>query len=127
MPCPLSCSTAQLQCSFGVAPSVFNSLPLPRVFYPTPAGKITDFVPMLNVPPFGMCNSPANPMVITLTALALGVFTPAPCIPVLTAPWITTSPTVLIGSVPAIDMNSKLTCLWGGLISFINPGQMTVL
>ncbi|MBX9838944.1 MAG: DUF4280 domain-containing protein [Silvanigrellaceae bacterium] len=116
-----------MQCSFGVAPSVFNSLPLPKVMIPLPAGKINDNIPMANVPPFGMCNSPANPMVIALTAAAMGVLTPAPCIPALSAPWITTSPTVLVGGTPAIDANSKMVCNWGGMISFITPGQMTVV
>ena len=94
---------------------------------PMPAGKMTDSIPIVNVPPFGMCNSPANPMVIAMTAAALGVFTPAPCLPALSSPWITTSPTVLIGGTPAIDSNSKIVCMWGGMISFLNPGQMTVV
>ncbi|WGL60332.1 DUF4280 domain-containing protein [Pigmentibacter sp. JX0631] len=127
MPCPLTCTAGQMQCSFGMTPAVFNALPDSMVFMPTPAGKIMDNLPMVNIPPFGMCQSPANPMVVALTAAALGVFTPAPCIPAITAPWLTTSPTVLMGGKPALDINSKGICMWGGLISFLNSGQTQIL
>jgi hypothetical protein len=49
-----------------------------------PAANIMDHVPMLNILPFGVCSSPANPTVVAATAAALGVLTPMPCIP---APW----------------------------------------
>ena len=54
----------------------------------------------------------------------LGVLTPMPCIPVIPAPWVPGSPTVLIANKPALNNSSKLMCAWGGVISINNPGQM---
>jgi hypothetical protein len=119
------CSTAVLMCSFGVAPSVFNATPRPVLTSMLPAGVITDFVPMVNIMPFGMCTTPSNPMVAAATAAALGVLTPVPCIPVTVTPWAPGVPNVLINAIPAIDNNCKLMCTWGGVISVNFPGQVT--
>lgn len=118
---------AMMQCSFGVAPSTLVVLPANRTLTGTPAATIMDHVPMMNVPPFGMCQSPSNPMVAAATAAALGVLTPMPCIPVTVAPWIVGSPTVIIGSMPALNNTSKLMCSWGGVIQITSPGQTTTM
>lgn len=121
------CMGAMLTCTFGVAPSALAVLPANRVLAGVmPAGNIMDNKPFLNVLPFGMCNSMANPMVAAATAAALGVLTPMPCIPVTAAPWLPGSPTVLIGNMPALNQDSKLLCNWGGSISIVNPGQVPV-
>ena len=120
------CAGALLQCSFGVAPSPLAVLPVNRVLTGTPAATIMDHVPILNIAPFGMCSSPSNPMVIAATAAALGVLTPMPCLPATVAPWVPGSPTVLIGSMPALNDSSKLMCLWAGVIQINMPGQFTV-
>jgi hypothetical protein len=120
------CMGAMLQCSFGVAPSSLVVLPANRVMTGTPAATIMDGKPLVNVMPFGMCSSPANPEVAAATAAALGVLTPMPCVPVTPAPWAPGAPTVTIGSMPALDSNSKLMCNWGGVIQIVNPGQTTV-
>ena len=75
---------ATLQCSFGVAPSALMVLPQNRVLTgPVPsAANIMDNKPLVNILPFGMCSSLANPTVAIATAAALGVLTPMPCIPV---------------------------------------------
>lgn len=128
MGCPQVCMGAMLQCSFGVAPSSLVVLPVNRVMAGgVPAANIMDYVPMLNVMPFGMCQSPANPMVAAATAAAMGVLTPMPCIPVTAAPWTPGAPTVLIGNMPALDSNSMLMCNWGGVIKINSPGQFTVM
>ncbi|MBL0718379.1 DUF4280 domain-containing protein [Piscinibacter sp. Jin2] len=119
------CTTATLQCTFGVAPSVFNATPRPVLTSQMMAGVITDNIPLTNVPPFGMCSSPSNPSVAAATAAALGVLTPMPCVPVLPAPWTPGVPTVLIANTPALDNNCKLMCAWGGVISITFPGQVT--
>lgn len=121
------CMGAMMQCSFGVAPSSLVVLPANRTMTGTPAANIMDNKPMLNVPPFGMCNSPANPMVAAATAAALGVLTPMPCIPVTAAPWAPGAPTVLIGNMPALNNSSKLMCNWGGVIQILVPGQFTTM
>ena len=120
------CMGAMMQCSFGAAPSSLIVPPASGVLTGTPAATIMNNVPVANVPPFGMCNSPANPMVIAATAAALGVLTPMPCLPVLPAPWVPGSPTVLIGNMPALNADSKLMCAWAGVIQISSPGQATV-
>jgi hypothetical protein len=122
----LVCSGAMLQCSFGAAPGTMNVLPLNRVLSGAPSANIMDHVPMMNIAPFGVCSSLANPTVAAATAAALGVLTPMPCIPATSAPWAPGSPTVQIANMPALNNSSKLMCNWGGVIQVSMPGQMTV-
>jgi len=118
------CTGAMMQCSFGVAPSNLMVMPNNKVLTSNkPAATIMDNKPMVNILPFGMCNSIANPVVAAATAAKLGVFTPAACVPNTVAPWAPGSPTVLIGNMPALNNNSKLMCMWGGVIQITNPGQ----
>lgn len=116
---------AMLQCSFGVAPSALVVLPENKTLAGTPAATIMDHVPMKNIVPFGMCNSPANPTVASATAAAMGVLTPMPCVPVTSAPWVPGSPTVLIGNMPALNKTSVCMCNWGGVIQITAPSQAT--
>ncbi len=70
---------AMMTCSFGVAPGSLIVLPMSLVMAGgVPAATIMDSKPIVNIPPFGMCNSMANPTVIAATAAALGVLTPMP-------------------------------------------------
>ena len=116
-----------MKCPFGLAPSTLSVLPLNLTMTGAPAANIMDNKPMMNVPPFGMCNSMANPMVIAATAAALGALTPMPCIPMTMAPWVPGAPTVLIGNMPALNNSSKLMCMWGGVIQILVPGQFTTM
>ncbi|MEM6283793.1 MAG: DUF4280 domain-containing protein [Chloroflexota bacterium] len=118
---------AMLKCSFGVAPSTLIVTPENLTnAVKTPAATIMDNIPVKNIPPFGMCSAPTNPAVIAATAAALGVFTPAPCVPVTAAPWLPGSPTVLIKGKPALSNSSKLMCTWAGIITIVQAGQFTV-
>ncbi|HSK38195.1 MAG TPA: DUF4280 domain-containing protein [Arenibaculum sp.] len=120
------CSGAMMQCSFGTAPSTLNVLPVNRVNAGgAPAANIMDFAPIVNIPPFGMCTSLANPTVAAATAAALGVLTPMPCVPV-TTPWVPGAPTVLLANMPTLNDSSKCMCAWAGVISITMPGQFTV-
>lgn len=119
-------SGAVLSCTFGAAPSTLNVLPVNHVLASMPAANIIDQIPMLNILPFGVCSSMANPMVAAATAAALGVLTPMPCIPVTVAPWAAGAPKVLIGNMPALSSDSKLMCCWGGCISISFAGQVKV-
>ncbi|HEX8722795.1 MAG TPA: DUF4280 domain-containing protein [Pyrinomonadaceae bacterium] len=121
------CMGATLQCSFGVAPSSLVVLPANRTLTTTPAANIMDHAPLVNVMPFGMCSSPANPTVAAATAAALGVLTPMPCVPATAAPWVVGAPTVLIGKMPALNNTSKLMCNWGGVIQVLSPGQTKMM
>jgi hypothetical protein len=120
------CMGAMLQCSFGAAPSALVVLPQNRVLTGSPAANIMDNKPTVNIMPFGMCSSIANPTVASATAAAFGVLTPMPCVPVTPAPWVPGAATVLLGGMPALDSQSKLMCTWGGVIQITSPGEFTV-
>lgn len=122
------CSGALMQCSFGVAPSSLIVIPKgpPTMAGGPLAATIMDHIPIANIPPFGVCTSLANPTVASATAAALGVLTPMPCVPVVPAPWVPGSPTVLINNFPALNNSSKCMCTWAGVISITSPGQFTV-
>jgi hypothetical protein len=121
------CMGAITQCSFGMAPSSLVVLPENMTYTDqVPDANIMDHVPMVNIMPFGMCTSLANPSVAAATAAAMGALTPMPCIPNTPAPWITGAPTVLLGNAPTLDNVSKLMCVWGGVIQITAPGEFTV-
>lgn len=122
----LVCGGAMLQCSFGMAPSTLMVLPANRVTTSMPIANIMDNKPMVNILPFGMCQSPSNPTVAAATAAALGVLTPMPCVPATAAPWTPGSPTVQVANMPALNNTSKCMCSWGGVIQITQPGQMTI-
>ena len=120
-----TCMGAMMKCTFGVAPSTLIPTPKPIMTSHMIAANIMDHVPIMNIPPFGMCNCPGNPMVAAATAAALGVLTPMPCIPNTPAPWSPGAATVMLQNFPALDNISMLTCIWGGVITFANAGQTT--
>lgn len=121
-------STAMLTCPFGVAPSTLTVLPAARVMIEgKPAASIMDMAPMVNIAPFGMCMTPSNPQVAAATTAALGVLTPQPCIPVITAPWAPGSATTMVGGKPALTAGSVCNCMWGGVITIGMPGSMKTM
>lgn len=116
-------SGAVLQCSQGLSPSTLTILdPTRPKAGNMPMGNVMDFVPMTNIAPFGMCRSMANPQVSAATSAAMGVLTPMPCVPVITAPW---APGGLskVANFPALLDNCKCMCAWAGQISVSNPGN----
>ena len=118
------CAGALLQCSFGMAPSSFMVVdPMRPKVQNKPTGNILDNKPMVNIMPFGMCQSMANPTVASATAAAAGVLTPMPCIPVITAPG-TPGAKPIISNSPALIDNCKCICNWGGQISVSMPGNV---
>jgi len=120
---------ALMTCAMGLGPPAPLAVtPRPPMLQAggLPAATIADAVPMVNIPSFGMCNSPANPAVIAATSAALGVHTPAPCVPVPTGGWTPGSPKVMVGGVPALTSTSTCQCAWQGTIAFRQPGQVKV-
>lgn len=114
--------TAQLTCSFGSAPSQLVVLPADKVLAENnPAATIMDHVPLLNILPFGMCSSLANPVVAAATAAAMGALTPMPCIPATGSPWVPGAATVVYGNKPALDNTCKCFCNWTGIITVAQP------
>ena len=120
---------AEMECSFGAAPATLIVVPKGS---PVMAGKmlaatIMDFLPIVNIPTFGMCTSPTNPAVIAATAAALGTPTPAPCVPVTEAPWEPGVPLVQINKLAALNNTCTCECMWEGVITITSPGQTTVM
>lgn len=112
------CMGATMTCTFGVSPASLVVERPNRTAGVNPLANVMDFEPITNIPPFGMCNSPSNP-----ATMASGVFTPAPCVPVITGPWAPGVPGVMVDDAPAVDARCQLTCQWGGLIQIGAPGQ----
>ena len=116
---------AMLQCSFGLAPSSLLPKGAARVTIEgRPAAQVTDNAAMANIPPFGMCNSLANPQVASATAAALGVLTPMPCVPVIITPWTPGAMRTQIGGMPALVSGSQCNCAYGGVIQITMPGAV---
>ncbi len=112
-----------MTCTMGAAPASLVVLPIRMVMCEgPPAATIMDHKPIVNIPTFGVCKSPANPVVAAATAAAMGVLTPMPCVPATMSPWMVGAPTVMIKNEPALDNVSKCMCTWAGMISFSNPG-----
>src|SRR5436853_7405416 len=124
---PVVVMGAMMMCSFGMAPSTLAVIPkgMPVNAGGPLAANINDHLPIVNIPPFGMCITPTNPMVASATAAAMGVLTPMPCIPVTSAPWVPGAPTDLIGNQPALDNTCQCMCNWAGVITISVPGQVT--
>jgi hypothetical protein len=128
-PMPMQvCMGATMMCTMGMAPSTLVVLPENRVMTDeVPDANIMDHIPLVNIMPFAMCMSPANPEVAAATAAAMGVLTPMPCIPATVSPWVPGAPTVLLGDMPTLDDTSTLMCMWAGVITFVLPGEFTVV
>jgi Domain of unknown function (DUF4280) len=119
---------ATLMCSFGTAPSNLVVLPINRVLCGNqPAANIEDHIPMVNIMPFAMCTSLANPEVAAATAAAMGVLTPMPCIPATSSPWTPGAVTVPIANQLALDNISICMCNWLGVITVADPGQTSTM
>jgi hypothetical protein len=116
---------ATIQCTFGAAPSALvvvpKGIPVNAPF--TFAATIMDYAPIVNIPTFGLCSAPTNPAVIAATAAALGVFTPAPCVPATIAPWTPGAVTTKIGVFPALTDTSICNCAYLGVIKVTFAGQ----
>jgi len=84
---------------------------------------IMDHQPMMNIQPFGQCQSILNPMVAAATAANFGVLRPMPCIPNTPSPWMNGKMNVFIKGNPALLDCSTLMCVWGGIIDITNDGQ----
>lgn len=115
-----------MRCSFGMALSSLVVLPTNRVLTDQVRDDNMDHAPMVNIMPFGMCSSLANPTVAADTAAAMGALTPMPYIPNTPAPSVPGAPTGLLANFPTLDNTSQLMRVWGGVITFTTPGEETV-
>lgn len=115
--------TATCTCPFGAVPAV---LPVSSQQTVMTGGMLQATILDNRPPTFGLCSNPANPAVAAATAAALGVPTPAPCVPLTVAPWVPGCPTVLVCGKPLLNNTSKLICAYGGVIQVIATPAMTV-
>jgi len=125
----LAVNGAVTMCTMGLSPSTLTVLPdKVTTAENMPVASIMDNKPFVNILPFALCNSLANPITAAQTAAALGVLTPGTCTPVIPAPWIPGSPTVVIKGQPALTAQSKCICAYGGVISItVNPAVRTTV
>ena len=121
-------SSGTLMCSMGLSPGVINGTSnLTVMAEGKPICLLSDVAPKVNISGFGMCTSPANPAVAAATAAAMGVPTPAPCLPVITGTWIPAGNTkVIVGGLPALTLGCTCVCAYAGSINIVNPGQVSV-
>jgi hypothetical protein len=125
MPLPVLAG-ATLACPFGLAPGTLNVIPTSMVMMESrPPATIMDIAPGVNISPFGLCTTLSNPITAAQTAAALGVLTPAACVPAVVAPWAPGAPMTLIGGLPALTNASTCTCAYGGVITVVVPGAAT--
>ena len=119
----IAATGAVMTCAFGTAPSNLTVTSQTKCMVEgKPAGTIQD-ASMVNIAPFAMCTSLANPQVAAATAAALGVLTPQPCMPQVTS-WIPAHPKILIGGKPCLTADCTCICTNGmGSISINFPGE----
>lgn len=123
----LTCTGANMLCTMGTSPATFAATTRPVMAGGPAAGNVADHVPFLNIPPFGLCRCPGNPVVAAATAAASSPTpVPQPCIPATAAPWSPGSAAVLLANQPTLSNSSTLSCLWGGSISLVDAGQVLV-
>lgn len=108
---------ALLECTFGNAISPLHTNTIQVSANMLKVATMMDFTPIMNIRPFGMCQSMINPMVASATAAAMGVLTPMPCIPVIVAPWVDVNQKIKINNIPILKNDSKCYCAYGGCIS----------
>lgn len=97
---------ATLKCTMGSSTSKLN-LPVCHAVYAKkkPMMNKMDFVPMMNVMPFGTCK-----------------VTKGPCVPA-TGPWLKAHEETIVTDAPSITMDSFLVCTIGGMIEPKKSGQ----
>lgn len=81
---------------------------------------------MVNILPFGLCTSLANPAVAAATAAAMGVLIAVPCRPATNTPWSPGAPLFTLDHAPALDDLSICRCDWGGVVTVADAGQGTI-
>jgi Domain of unknown function (DUF4280) len=123
---PLVSAAATISCSMATPAVQVPLATTPKgtpVNAGTPAATIDDYVPLANIPSFGLCGAIDNPAVAAATAAKSGAFTPAPCTPAVNTPWTPGAAKVKIGGRPVLHQGCQAMCAWGGLITISTPGN----
>ena len=117
---------AVLRCTYG---SATRALLVPTSRGVTAGGNavatITDNKPYQNIPTFGQCASTSNPGAYAGAGSPNRQGPPA-CTPSILSPWSSGSTSVNAGGLPVLTTASQCHCQFGGTISVISPGELTV-
>lgn len=89
-------------------------------------GTINAYLPNINIKPFCLCTSLANPAVAAATASSGGALQPQPCTPKTSSPWIGGSHDVTMLDEPTLTHTAKLICAYGGIIGVNEAEQKKV-
>jgi YD repeat-containing protein len=115
---------ATLKCSCGSATSELKTPGRKKSYiHHKLQANITDCRPMVNIQPFGLCDSLSNPDVQAATAANHGRLKKMPCQPKLTMKWINGKEDQNVDGAPALIETSANMCLYGGKISIEDDGQ----
>ncbi|WP_440616017.1 DUF4280 domain-containing protein [Cysteiniphilum sp. 6C5] len=116
----VTCTSSQMLCTFGLGPSMYSTLRATVLINNKPAANITDAAPMVNILPMPSCTAVTNPAWNPLKPIS-------PCIPA--GQFIPTNIMTMVQGSPINTMNNKAMCTTavGGVVSFINPSQMTTM
>ena len=117
------CKGATLSCNQGDATSIYEVLPSNGIFLDgKPLALVSDVKPMINIKPFGMCKSMANPTVAAATAANRGKLQKMPCVPNTIGIWTDGANHFLsLEKIPC--ETSKCSCAYAGEISIKDLGQ----
>ena len=117
------CSGAELQCNCGDNNSIYTVLPTKKILINNkPLAVISDTKPMINIKPFGLCKSMANPTVAAATAANKGKLQKMPCVPNIVEPWSDGIKHFLSKEQTPCNL-SKVKCLYSGIIRVVDSGQ----
>lgn len=112
------CHGATLRCSQGCAPGLLqvvpHSLGTDRALT---LATVNDALPLVNIPGFGTCLSPAHPLA------AMGA---APCLPQTAGCWLLRAPSIRYQGQSALRSDATLSCAYGGVITVVQPGPHAI-
>lgn len=117
------CSGAVLKCSKGTSNCSLSATPKSVSLCGNDQANIGDHISMVNVKPFGRCRSLSYPPTAAATSAHHGHLTPMPCIPGTTTDWSIVDANSIIVGKPALLDTARLRCIYGGVITIVNPGQ----
>lgn len=117
------CTGATLKCTMGTSCPKLIATPKNVSLTGKEQANVADYVSMKNVPSFGRCRSLGYPPTASATAANHGTLTPMPCVPGTCPKWQTVDEDSLICGEAALLEPATLRCVYGGIISIVNPGQ----
>lgn len=117
------CTGATLRCTMGTSCPKLKATPKNVSLTGKDQANIADYVSIKNIPSFGRCRSLGYPPTAAATAANYGKLTPMPCVPGTCPKWQAIDKDSLICGEPALLEPATLRCMYGGIISIVNPGQ----